>query len=109
MTNTHPAVGKRCIVRTFASGVHLGTVERVENGGQFSRATLKDSRRIRRWRGSADHIARSLSEVAANGIDASNSQVHISLPEHFIEDCIEFIPATEKAIASIEAATNESK
>lgn len=104
MSNTHPAIGKRCIVRTFASGVHLGTVEHVENGGQFSRTTLKDARRIRYWRG-----ARSLSEVAIDGIDTSKSQVHINVPLHFIEDAIEFIPATEKAISSIEEATNESK
>ncbi len=101
---THGAVGKRCIVRTYASGVHLGTVESVENGGQFSRCTLKDARRIRYWYG-----ARSLSEVARDGINTAKSQVHVNIPEHFIEDAIEFIPATEAAIASIEAATNESK
>lgn len=106
---THPAIGKRCIVRTYASGVHLGTVMAVENGGQFSRCTLKDARRIRYWRGDAEHVARSLSEVAINGIDSDQSQVHINVPVHFIEDAIEFIPASEKAIATIEAATNVSK
>jgi len=100
----HGAIGKRCIVRTYASGVHLGTVMSVEAGGQFSRCTLKDARRIRYWYG-----ARSLSEVAMNGIQTEKSQVHINVPEHFIEDAIEFIPATEVAIASIEATTNESK
>jgi hypothetical protein len=106
---THGAIGKRCIVRTYASGVHLGTVESVENNGQFSRCTLKNARRIRYWRGDAAHIARSLSEVAINGIATEKSQVHVNVPEHFIEDAIEFIPATEAAIASIEAATNDAK
>lgn len=101
---THGAIGRRCIVRTFASGVHLGTVAHVENGGQFSRCTLKDARRIRYWYG-----ARSLSEVAIDGITTAKSQVHINVPEHFIEDAIEFIPVTESAITSIESATNESK
>jgi hypothetical protein len=106
---SHGAVGKRCIVRTYASGVHLGTVVSVENGGQFSRCVLKDARRIRYWRGDAEHVARSLSEVAINGICSARSQVHINVPEQFIEDAIEFIPATKIAIATIEAATNESK
>lgn len=106
---SHGAIGKRCIVRTYASGVHLGTVISVENGGQFSRCVLKDARRIRYWKGDEQHIARSLSEVALNGISSSKSQVHINVPEHFIEDAIEFIPATEVAIATIEAASNESK
>lgn len=106
---SHGAIGKRCIVRTYASGVHLGTVMHVENGGQFSRVTLKDARRIRYWRGNENHVARSLSEVALYGIDSAASQVHDNIPEHFIEDAIEFIPATEAAIATIEAATNESK
>lgn len=101
---THPAIGKRCIVRTYASGIHLGTVEYVENGGQYSRCTLKDARRIRYWYG-----ARSLSEVAINGINTAKSQVHINVPEHYIEDAIEFIPATEIAIKSIEDATNDAK
>jgi len=101
---THPAIGKRCIIRTYASGVHLGTVVEVGNGGMFSRAMLKDVRRIRYWYG-----ARSLSELAINGLYIEQSQVHINVPEMYIEDCIEFIPATEIAIASIEATTNESK
>jgi len=101
---THPAIGKRCIVRTYASGVHLATVKSVENGAMFSRATLCDVRRIRYWYG-----ARSLSELAINGLDTDKSQVHINVPEQYIEDCIEFIPASSEAIASIEAATNESK
>ena len=101
---THGAIGKRCIVRTYASGVHLGTVTHVENGGKFSRCTLEDARRIRYWYG-----ARSLSEVAINGIDTGKSQVHINVPVHYIEDVIEFIPATPAAIESIEQGTNESK
>lgn len=101
---THGAVGKRCIVRTQSSGVHLGTILHVENGGMFSRATLQNARRIRYWYG-----ARSLSEVARDGIVTSKSQVHSNVPEHYIEDCLEFIPATPEAIASIEATTNEAK
>ena len=101
---THPAIGKRCIIRTYASGVHLGTIEHAEPNGMFTRTTVKDARRIRFWYG-----ARSLSEVAINGIQTEKSQVHINVPLHFIEDCIEFIPATPEAIATIEAATNEAK
>jgi hypothetical protein len=101
---THAAIGQRCIVRAYGSGVHLGTVEHVESAGMFSRCTLKNARRIRSWYG-----ARSLSEVAQNGISTDKSQVHVNVPVHYIEDAIEFIPATEAAIKSIEDATNEAK
>jgi hypothetical protein len=101
---THGAIGQRCIVRTYASGVHLGTVVHVESSGMFSRCVLENARRIRYWYG-----ARSLSEVAVDGINTDKSQVHINVPVHYIEDAIEFIPASEVAIASIEAATNVSK
>lgn len=99
---THPAVGKRCIIRTQSSGVHLGTIEAVSNGGMFSRATVRDARRIWQWRG-----AFTLSEVATNGIDSGESRVACNVPEHYLEDCIEFIPATDEAIKSIEAATSK--
>lgn len=76
----------------------------VENNEGRSRCTLKDARRIRYWYG-----ARSLSEVARDGINTAKSQVHVNVPEHYIEDAIEFIPATPEAIKTIEDATNESK
>ncbi len=100
----HGAIGKRCIVRTFASGVHLGTVVSVTPNEGRSKCELKDARRIRYWYG-----ARSLSEVAIEGIDSAKSQVHINVPQHFIEDAIEFIPASEKAIADIEKTTPIAK
>jgi hypothetical protein len=106
---THPAVGKRCIIRGYGSGVHLGTVDSVETNGMFSRAVVTDARRIRYWCGSKEKPARSLSEVAITGIDTKKSQVHMNEPVKYIEDCIEFMPATPEAISSIEAATSESK
>jgi hypothetical protein len=105
----HQAVGKRCIIRGYGSGVHLGTIEHVEQNGMFSRAVVTDARRIRYWCGSKEKPARSLSEVAITGINTSKSTVHINEPLKYIEDCIEFIPATTEAIASIECATSESK
>ena len=100
----HPAIGRVCIIRTYASGVHMAKVLDVFNGSMFSRVSLTDSRRIRYWYG-----ARSLSEMAIDGIQTEKSQVHAALAEHYIEDVIEIIPASEKAIESIKNATNVAK
>jgi hypothetical protein len=104
MNKPHDAIGKTCIIRCYASGVHIGTVLSVENGSMFSRVTLAKSRRIRYWYG-----ARSLSELANDGLDASKSQVHDPLTIHYIEDAIEIIPVSNKCMDTIRNTTNDSK
>lgn len=96
---THGAVGKKCIVRTYASGVHFGEVVSVFSNDGRSRCELKNARRIYYWKG-----AFTLSEVANNGIEISGSKVCSVVPQHFIEDAIELIPASEKAVEIIEGA-----
>ena len=100
----HAAIGKRCIIRTYASGVHLGTVVSAESNEGRTRCELADTRRIRYWNG-----ATSLSEMSQKGLETARSQVCDNVPQHFIEDVIEIIPATDAAIATIEAATNVAK
>jgi hypothetical protein len=100
--SAHPAIGKKCIVRTYASGVLFGTVTAVSNNDGRSRATIKNARRLWRWFGGI-----SLSEISQTGIDQSKSRISTTVPEQYIEDCIEFIPASEKAIKSIEGAKDD--
>ena len=93
----HGAVGKKCVVRTYASGVHFGEVVSVAENGGRSRCELKNSRRIWSWSG-----AFTLSEMAMNGI--KDGKISIFVPCQFLEDAIEFIPASTDAIKNLEGA-----
>ena len=104
MYKPHNAIGTNCIIRGYASGVFVGTIINVENGAMFSRVTLAQSRRIRYWYG-----ARSLSELAIDGLQSDKSQVHNPLTIHYIEDAIEIIPVSDKAMDTIRNTTNEAK
>lgn len=81
-----PLIGQLVIVRTYASGVHFGTL--LKNEGRL--IELKDARRIWHW-----EKAFTLNQVAVNGI-SGNSKV--SLPVEFIRilDGLEIIPITEE-------------
>ena len=97
-----PHIGKKCIIRTYASGVHFG--ELVKQDGR--QVELKNSRRLWKWH-ATDGI--SLSEVANTGIDNSKSKICAVLPAMTITDCLEIIPALDAAIQSIECAKVASK
>ncbi len=101
----HAAVGRKCVIRTLASGVFMGTVVEAypHSTGKFTRAVVADCRRLWKWAG-----AFTLSEVAQTGIDAANSRVSLPVSGHCIEDCVEFIPVTEEAARTIEEATSET-
>lgn len=91
-----PHIGKRCIIRTYASGVFLGDV--VKQDGRM--IELKNARRLWSWKAS-DGI--SLSAVAVDGVDGSKCKFPQVTPEHTILDALEIIPASEKCTASIDA------
>jgi hypothetical protein len=93
-------IGKKCIIRCYASGVHYGTVI-AQDGRQV---TLADSRRLWRWHTGGVDRGISLSAVAMTGIDASKSKVEPVLPEIILLDALEIIPASAASQASIEAA-----
>jgi len=95
-------IGKKCIIRTYASGVHFGTLT-AQSGRQVE---LKDSRRLWKWH-AKDGI--SLSEVAMTGIDQSKSRICAVVDEMTITDALEIIPAKSNAIESIETAPVASK
>ncbi len=83
----HPFVGKHCVVRTYAAGVHLGTVVSVDG----SQCILNNARRLWKWEN-----AFTLSEVANNGV-GKDSRIAEEVPTISLSDMIELIPSTEEA------------
>lgn len=91
-------VGKKCIVRTYSAGVWFGEV--AEKSG--NEVIVKNARRMWKW-WAAEGI--SLSSVALHGIKQDQSKIVEPVPAVWLE-AIELIPASDKAIASIEGAQN---
>lgn len=89
-------VGKKCIIRTYTAGVWFGEV--IEKSG--NEIILKNARRLWRWH-AAESI--SLSAVAVYGINQDKSSIAPAVEGVWLEP-IEIIPATDKAIKSIEGA-----
>ena len=90
----HPYTGKKVLVRTYASGVHIGTLS------SYCASTrsifLKDSQRIHYWEG-----AFTLSAVATEGITAG--RISCVLPELYVEQVEEMTVLTTRALESIAA------
>lgn len=84
----NPMVGRRCLVRTYSAGVHIGDVESVSADGM--QVHLKDSLRLWKWEGGG----LSLSSVANNGIKGGRLN---KTGEVFLTNAIEFIPTTKEA------------
>ena len=93
-----PHIGKKCIIRTYASGVHFGEIVKQE-GRQVE---LHNARRLWRWDVAPNGI--SLSEVAMYGPAGSKSKICETVPAITILDALEIIPATAVAANVIEKA-----
>ena len=91
-----PHIGKRCIVRTYASGVFCGTV--IAHDGRI--VELHDARRLWRWQ-AAKGI--SLSAVAVHGVRSEDCKFAPAVPELTVLDALEIIPTSDAALASIDA------
>lgn len=85
----HPFVGRYCLARCYAAGVHAGEVVSV----QGENVILKNSIRLWSWK-AKDGIA--LSGVAQNGIKP-DSKIDSLNPEIYLSDVCELIPVSEKA------------
>ncbi len=83
-----PFIDQVVVVRTFAAGVHIGTL--VEKDGDT--AVLKGARRLWKWSG-----AFTLSEVATSGVNSKQSRMSVSVPFIELDGVIEVIPTTEGA------------
>lgn len=85
---SHPMLGRRCLIRTYSAGVHIGDVIAVSEGGL--EVHLKNALRLWKWEGGG----LSLSAVANNGIKGGRID---KTGEVFLTNAIEFIPTTEEA------------
>lgn len=85
----HPMLGRRCLVRTYSAGVHIGTIDYV-NPQNSMELRLIDAIRLWSWR----EGGLSLSAVANQGIKSGRLNV---TGEIFLTNVIEIIPTTQQA------------
>lgn len=93
-----PHIGKKCIIRTYASGVHFGTL--VSLSGRH--AELVNARRL--WRFDVTPHGISLSEVSLYGSPGDLTRICEEVPQISLLDALEVIPCSVEAVASIENA-----
>ena len=91
----NPVVGKFCIARCYAAGVHAGVVESVDG----ENVILRQSRRLWSWKAN-DGIA--LSGLAKNGL--TSGKVDVLIPLIYLTGVCELIPCTGESEESIYAA-----
>src|SRR5579863_4636870 len=80
----HPSVGKYCVVRSYAAGVHVGIVASVSDSLSGREVKITDTRRIWSWTG-----ALSCTEIAQSGI--TGGKVSVPAPENYINQAIEIL------------------
>ena len=88
-TFKHPMLGKRCLIRTYSAGVHIGDVEWI-NPDNSMEVKLKNALRLWKW----ENGGLSLSAVANNGIKGGRLN---ETGEVYLTNAIEYIPTTKKA------------
>lgn len=82
-------LGKRCVIRTYSAGVHIGKVKWI-NPKNSMEILLENSLRLWKWSGGG----LSLSSVAKNGIKGGRLN---ETGEIFLTNSIEFIETTSVA------------
>ena len=85
----HPMLGRRCLIRTYSAGVHIGDVVRVDG----MEVQLTNALRLWRWEGGG----LSLSAVANDGIKKGRLN---RTGEVYLTNVIEMIPTTCQAEVS---------
>jgi len=91
---SHPMLGRRCLLRTYSAGVHIGTIEYI-NPSNAMEVKLNTALRLWKWEGGG----LSLSDVASKGIKGGRLN---KTGEVFLTNVIEIIPTTELAEKSYE-------
>lgn len=86
LTGKHPMLGKRCLIRTYSAGVHIGDVVSIDG----MEVKLENSLRLWKWEGGG----LSLSAVANKGIVKGRLN---KTGEIYLTNVIEFIPTTKDA------------
>ena len=82
----HPMLGRRCLIRTYSAGVHIGDVVAVSD----MEVHLKNALRLWKWEGGG----LSLSVVANGGIKRGRLN---TTGEVYLTNAIEIIPTTPEA------------
>lgn len=88
-TSKHPMLGRRCLIRTYSAGVHIGDVEWI-NPENAMECKLTNALRLWKWEGGG----LSLSAVANNGINGGRLN---NTGEVLLTNAIEYIPTTPEA------------
>jgi hypothetical protein len=87
-------VGKKVIVRTNRAGVFFGTLVEADKES----ATLSDVRKLWYWDGAC-----AVEELAENGVERpENCKFTVVIPEMQVNEWIQIIPCSAKAIKSID-------
>jgi hypothetical protein len=94
-------IGRYCCIRTYAAGVHVGTVDHIIRYVGGVDVIMSNVRRIWKWSG-----AFTLSEVTQEGIKPSGSRMSMITPWQMINNVVEIIPVTDKAKATFDRTTN---
>lgn len=88
----HPYIGNYVLIRTYASGVHVGYLK--EYDPQTRHAYLTETRRIFFWQG-----AFTLHAVSVDGI--KDGKMPLTIPEIMLSDVLEIIRCSGKAIENL--------
>lgn len=91
-TTSHPMLGRRCIIRTYSAGVHIGDVVYI-NPTNSMEVKLDNALRLWKWEGGG----LSLSAVAKDGIKGGRLN---ATGEVYLTNAIEYIPTTPEAEAT---------
>lgn len=82
----HPMLNRRCLIRTYSAGVHIGDVVYIDG----MECKLENALRLWKWEGGG----LSLSAVAKNGIKGGRLN---ETGEVYLTNVIEIIPTTSHA------------
>lgn len=88
----HPMLGKRCLIRTYSAGVHIGDVTWVNPENSME---IKLSNALRLW--SWEKGGLSLSDIASRGVFKARLN---RTGEVFLTNVIEYIQTTTEAEAT---------
>lgn len=89
-------IGKKCIIRCTNAGVFFGTVDAVEDGYALK---LSNVRKLWYWDGAA-----AVEELALNGVKRPQEcKFTVTVSSMVVTEAVQVIPATDAAIACIEA------
>lgn len=97
----HPMLGKRCLIRTYSAGVHIGDVTWI-NPENAMECKLENALRLWKWEGGG----LSLSAVAVNGIKGGRLNV---TGEVMLTNAIEYIPTSNEAEKTYVKFTEDKK